>query len=173
MNAWLRAIVRLLRGDVRRRRPNPLLALYRWRWELALVGLVVGLVRLGQVTEWVVPVAVVSTVGAVVAFWPPAWRVVRNRCRAVLAEHRLRSAFHELGLTTWAGRAPAILWTSTRQGLRVHVVCPAGIGVTELADVREQLAAACWAADVLVQRHPRHANLVVLVVVTEVAAAGT
>lgn len=174
MNAWLRVIVRMLRGgDVRRRRANPVLAVYRWRWELMLLGVVGALVWLGHATQWVVPVGVVCTVAAVVALRPPAWRAVRDRCWVVVAQHRLRSAFHELGLATWAGRAPAIVWSSTRHGVRIHVVCPAGIGVNELIEVREQLASACGAADVLVERHPRHANLVVLVVVTEVAATGT
>lgn len=173
MNAWLRAMVLLLRGgEVRRRRPNPLLALYRWRWELALVGAVAGLVYLGHVAHWAVPVGIVSAAVVVVATWPPAYRAVRDRCWAVLAQHRLRTVFHELGLTTWAGRAPAIVWTSVRHGLRVHLICPAGIGAGELVDVREQLAAACWAADVIVERHPRHANMVVLVVVTRVVAGG-
>lgn len=174
MKAWLRALIRLLRGgEVRRRRANPLLALYRVRWELALLGMVAALVWLGHETHPTVPLAVVAMITAVVAFWPPAWRAVRDRCWIVVAQHRLRSAFYELGITTWAGRAPAIVWSSTRNGLRVHVLCPAGIGPAELADVTEQLAAACWAADVRVERHPRHANLVVLVVVTEVAASGT
>ncbi len=168
----LRVLVRLVRGgEVRRRRFNPLLALYRWRWEIALLG-VAGLVRLGQVTGWVVPVAAVSTVAAVVAAWPPAYRAVRDRCWAVVVQHRLRTVFHELGLTTWKGRAPAIVWTSVRHGVRVHLLCPAGIGVTDLADVREQLAAACFAADVLLERHPAHANVVVLVVVTRAVAGG-
>ncbi len=171
MNAWWRALARLVRGG-ERRGANPLLALYRWRWELALLALVVGLVWLGQETRAAVPLALVGTLAAVVAGWPPAWRAVRDRGRAVFVQHRLRSAFRELGLTTWAGRGPAIAWTSARHGLRVHLLCPAGIGVSELAEVREQLAAACWAADVLVERHPRHANLVVLVVVTQVAAGG-
>ena len=174
MNAWLRAMVRLLRGgQVRRRRPNPFLALYRWRWEILLLGVVAALVHLGQVTSWVLPVGVVSAAGAVLAVWPPAYRAVRDRCWAVVVQHRLRTVFHELGLTTWAGRAPAIVWTSVHHGVRVHLVCPAGIGAGELTDVREQLAAACWAADVLVERHPRHANVVVLVVVTRVVAGGT
>ena len=171
MNAWLRAMVRLLRGgEVRRRRPNPVLALYRWRWEVLLLGVVAALVYLGQVTSWVVPVGVVSAVGALLGAWPPAYRAVRDKCWAVVIQHRLRTVFHELGLTTWAGRAPAIVWTSARHGIRVHLVCPAGIGAGEMTDVREQLAAGCWAADVLVERHPLHANVVVLVVVTGVVA---
>ena len=101
MNAWLRAMVRLLRGgEVRRRRPNPVLALYRWRWEVLLLGVVAALVYLGQVTSWVVPVGVVSAVGALLGAWPPAYRAVRDKCWAVVIQHRLRTVFHELGLTT-------------------------------------------------------------------------
>jgi hypothetical protein len=198
MKPWLRAMLELLGGgEVRRRRANPLLALYRWRWEILLLGVVGVLAYLGHSTSWVVPVGVVTAVAAVLVAWPPAYRALRARCWAVVVQHRLRTVFHELGLTTWAGRAPAIVWTSVRTGardrgphldrtvapgfrglvppagIRVHLVCPAGIGAGELADVREQLAAACWAADVLVERDPRHANVVVLVVVTRVVADGT
>jgi hypothetical protein len=64
---------------------------------------------------------------------------------------------------------PAILWTAPRrEGLRVHVACPAGIGPAELAEAADTLAAACFASAVLVERHPKHANVVVLVVVTRV-----
>ena len=173
MNAWLRTIVRLMRGgEVRRRRPNPVLAAYRWRWELLLLGVVGALVYLGYVTHWAVPAGIAVTVAMVLAVWPSAWRAVRDRFWAVVVQHRLRTVFHELGLTTWSGRAPAIVWTSVRHGLRVHLLCPAGIGASELVEVREQIAGACFAGDVLVERDPRHANLVLLVVLDRVVAGG-
>ena len=84
--------------------------------------------------------------------------------RSVVVQHRLRSAFRELALTTWAGRTPAIVWSAPcPEGLRVHVLCPAGIAAGDLQEVREQLAAACFAADIRVERDPRHATVVVLV----------
>ena len=59
-----------------RRRRNPLLALYRWRYELALVGVVAALVYLGQVIHWAAPLALVLTGIVVVATWEPARRAV-------------------------------------------------------------------------------------------------
>lgn len=173
MSSWLRVVVRLMRGgEVRRRRPNPLLLLYRWRWEVLLVAGAAGLGYLGRITHWAVPLGVLATGALVAAVWPAAWGAVRDRCWSVIVQHRLRTAFYELGLTTWSGRAPAIVWTSVRRGLRVHLLCPAGIGASELAEVREQLAGSCFAADVLVERDPRYANVVVLVIVNRVPASG-
>ena len=65
--------------------------------------------------------------------------------------------------------SPASCWSAPcPEGLRVHVLCPAGIAAGDLQEVREQLAAACFAADVRVERDPRHATVVVLVIVTRV-----
>lgn len=150
-----------------RRRVNPLLAPYRWRYEVGLLAVVVALVQLGRAEHWAVPTIIVLCAVAVLATWPPARRAVTIRARSVIVQHRLRSAFHELALTTWAGRAPAIVWSSPcPEGLRVHVLCPAGISAGDLREAREPLAAACFAADVRVEPDPRYANVVVLVVVT-------
>jgi hypothetical protein len=153
----------------RRRRFNPLLALYRWRYELGLVALVAGLVQLGRTTHWVVPWAIVLVVGVGLAVWPRTRRMVGDRVRSVVVQHRLRTAFRELALTSWSGRAPAIIWAAPcPEGLRVHVACPAGVSAADLGAEREALAAACYAVDVRVERDPRHATVVVLVVVTRV-----
>jgi hypothetical protein len=155
--------------SARRRRANPLLALYRWRYEIGLLAVAVMFVQLGRTVHWALPAAIALCVVAVLIAWPPARRAVGDRMRSVAVQHRLRSAFRELALTTWAGRTPAIVWSSPcPEGLRVHVLCPAGTAADDLEEVREQLAAACFAADVRVERDPRHATVVVLVVVTRV-----
>ena len=65
--------------------------------------------------------------------------------------------------------APAIIWSAPcPEGLRVHLACPAGVSADDLVEEREALAAACYAADVRVERDPRHATVVVLVVVTRI-----
>jgi hypothetical protein len=151
----------------RRRRFNPLLALYRWRYEIGVIALVAGLVQLGRTTHWLLPWAIVLVVGLVLAAWPRTRRVVGDRVRSVVVQHRLRTAFRELSLTSWSGRAPAIVWSAPcPEGLRVHLACPAGISADDLREEREALAAACYAADVRVERDPRYATVVVLVVVT-------
>ena len=154
-----------------RRRRNPLLALYRWRYELALVGVVAALVYLGQVIHWAAPLALVLTGIVVVATWEPARRAVGDRCRSVVVQHRLRSAFRQLWLTTWDGRAPAILWTAPcPEGLRVHLFCPAGLSAGDFTvEVRKTLAAACDAREVRVESNPQHSAVVALVVVTRIS----
>ncbi len=164
----------ILRTDDRRRPPNPVLALYRWRYELALVGAIAGMIYLGHVTHWTAPLGVLIVIAIVLGVWPRARRVVEDRVRVVVVQHRLRSAFHELGLTTWVGRTPAILWTAPRrEGLRVHLLCPAGIAARQFTPrVRAALAAACDAPDVLVEPNPRHPALVVLVITRAPAPGG-
>ena len=174
-NSWLRALVRMLGGgDVRRPRPNPFVALYRWRWEVAAFVGVVALVRFGQDTHWSFPVAAALGVGALLAAWAPVRQHVADRCRSVVVQHRLRSAFHELCLTTWAGRTPAILWVAPRsEGLRVHLLVPAGVAARHFTpDVLETLAAACDAPEVWIETNERHPALVVLVVVTRIPTGG-
>ena len=174
MTPWMRTTVRMLYGgEVRRRRPNPVLALYRWRWEIALLGVIAALAWVGS-TNRALSLAVVLIGGAVLAVSPALRRAVGQRCRAVMVQHRLRSAFHELCLTTWAGRSPAILWTAPRHdGVHVHLLCPAGIAATHFsAEVRATLAAACDAVDVLAVPNPRHSALLVLVVVPHTPVGG-
>jgi hypothetical protein len=157
----------IVRTGGRRRHPNPVLAVYRWRYELLLVALVGCLVRLGQVVHWAAPVALALTVVVVVAAWEPARRAVADRARSVVVQHRLRSAFHELCLTTWGGRMPAILWTAqSPEGLRVRLLCPAGVAAQHFtAEALATLAAACDAPEVRVEANPKHPALVTLVVV--------
>jgi len=171
----MRMTVKLLSGgEVRRRRANPALAMYRWRYEVALLVVLAALVWLGWARSWADPLGVVLVAGAVLVIWPSARRSAAQRCRSVLVQHRLRSAFHELCLTTWLGRSPAILWTAPRRDvLRVHLLCPAGIAASHFTpDVLDTLAAACDVPEVRVEPNPRHSALLVLVVVTRVAAGG-
>ena len=153
----------------RRRRVSLLLAPYRWRYEIGLIALVAGLVQLGRTTHWILPWVIVLVVGGALAAWPRTRRMVGDRVRSVVVQHRLRTAFRELSLTSGSGRAPAIIWSAPcPEGLRVHLACPAGISADDLVEEREALAAACYAADVRVERDPRHATVVVLVVVTRI-----
>lgn len=169
---WALLLARLLgAGRVRRRRFNPALAAYRWRYEIALSGLSVGVAQLGATTHWAASLVIILVVAVALIWWPALRRWLRGRVWAVLVQHRLRSAFRGAALSTWAGRMPAILWTSPRPaGVRVLVSLPAGLESGDLRALRDVLAAACFASDVLVERHPRHANLVALYIVTRVPA---
>ena len=149
-----------------RRRFNPLPIPWRWRYE-ALVGLGVaaGLHGLAAAigTVAAVGVATAATVGCVV--WPPARRFLGGRIRSVVVAHRLRVGMVEASILSWRGRLPMILRASpTPRGVRVVLWCPAGVDVKAFNAGRELLAAACWAADVYVDRHRRWAQLVVVIV---------
>lgn len=163
----LRTIARLLGHRGLERRANPLLAAYRWRYELATLALLVAGVQLGRETHWLLPVGIVLVPVLVAAAWPPFRAALRSRYWSIVIQHRLRTAFREAGVTTWAGRVPAILWATPRPaGVRVLVSCPGGVSVQDLEALRPVMAAACFAVDVFVERHPRYANLVTLFVVT-------
>jgi hypothetical protein len=158
-----------------RRRPNPFVWIYRWRYELGLVAVLVVVVVLGRRHGWEVPLAVVAVLSALLTVWPAARRVAMDRVRSVVIQHRLRSAFAELLLVTWAGRTPAILWTAHRRDvLRVRLLLPAGITASHFTpEALEALATACDVPEIRFEPIPRHTAVVVLVVVLRVAAAGS
>jgi hypothetical protein len=157
-----------------RRRANPFVQIYHWRYELGLLAVLVVVVVLGRRHGWVVHLAVVAVL-ALLMVWPAARRVATDRIRSVMIQHRLRSAFSELCLVTWAGRGPAIFWTAHgRDVLRVHLLLPAGIAAPQFTfEVLEALAAACDVPVIEVEPNPRHTAVVVLVVVLRVAPAGS
>lgn len=150
------------------KRPNPLLWLYHWRYEILAVTLlpyvlVTVVLALGLV--W-------SLIALVVAFnwvfyWRAARRHVRGRLRAIVVQHRLRTAFASARICTVDGRRPAILWTRPIDGdIVVSLFCPAGIGFDQIHAGRATLAAACFATEVYVDRHPKYAALITLTVCT-------
>ncbi|KDN22837.1 hypothetical protein [Amycolatopsis rifamycinica] len=150
------------------KRPNPLLRLYHWRYEIFAVTLlpyaVISLVR------WLGPIW--SVVALVVAFnwifyWRAARRHLRGRLRAIVVQHRLRSAFAGARICTVDGRRPAILWTRPVDGdVVVSLFCPAGIGFEQIHSRRDLLADACFAAEIYVDRHPKYGALVTLTICT-------
>ena len=147
-------------------RPNPLLVLWRWRWEL---GLVAAVAALGYYVAADVLLPAAAVVVALCAAVPVLRRLVRGRFWCVATQHRLRTGLHESDVRSWSGRTPAIVWTSaTAVGERVWLVCPAGVDVARVAAAREELAAACWATDVAVDRHARYASVALVEVVRRV-----
>jgi len=152
----------------RRRKPNLLLVIWRWRYELALgLGVPYGL---GVLADNMYPIAAVGlalAVGVGCGWWPPGRRVVAEGMRVVLVQHRLRVGMVQANIVSWSGRLPAILLSGPRpRGVRVLLWCPAGVDVHAFHANRSLLAAACWAADVEIARHPTRSQLVVLLVVT-------
>lgn len=155
------------------KRANPFVGIYRWRYELGLLGVLIALVALGRDIGWIVPLAVVAAVTVLLAIWPGARRFATDRVMSVVVQHRLRSAFSELCLVTWAGRAPAILWAAHRRHvLRVHLLLPAGIAASQFTpEVLEAMAAACDVPRIGIEPNARHTAVVVLVIVLRDPAA--
>jgi hypothetical protein len=150
-------------------RANPVLAVYRWRYELSAALLVpLALVELGRAIGpgWLV--VLLAGLASTVWYWPAARRFAAARVRSVIVQHRLRTAFARARVCTLEGRLPAILWATPRdRRIRVVLACPAGVGVDRILAQRELLAAACFATGVDVARHPRFAHLVELTVRTD------
>jgi hypothetical protein len=143
----------------RRRRwvRNVVAAPWRWRWEL---GVPAGLEVLAETTHPLVACGVVAA-GAVgvLAAGPRRW--MTSRAWGVLLQHRLRVGMSECDLTTWSGRLPAIVATRVvDRGVVMTVWTPPGLGVHDFRAAASNLAVACWAAEVEVDRHPRFAQLV-------------
>jgi hypothetical protein len=145
------------------RRPGPLLLLWHWRWELVLVALAVALTQLVR-PEVLLP-ALGVTVAACAAV-PVLRRLAAARFWCVATQHLLRAGLRESDVRSWSGRMPAIVWTSARpHGERVLLACPPGVDVARIAAAHGELAAACWAVDVVVRPHRRYATLAVVEVV--------
>jgi hypothetical protein len=156
----------------RRRRPHVLVVLLltvaRWRRELALVGGSVWSLQALAATTHPVAAGAMALVGLVAAFvWEPGRRVLAERATAVAMEHRLRVGMSEAGIVTWSGRLPALLAARpVTRGVRILVWCPAGVDAIAFLANRELLAAACWAVDIEVRRHPKRVHLLHVLVVT-------
>jgi hypothetical protein len=159
-----RELIDLARAVARPRRANPLLALYHWRWELGAAALVpTALIALDRAVGPLWSLVVVFCLVSAVIHWPAAGRYAKARLRAVLIQHRLRTAFTHARICTLDGRRPAILWTIPRaDAVTVWLFCPAGLDPNLLRSHREVLAAACFATGVRVDRHERWAHLVAL-----------
>ncbi|GAA3126878.1 hypothetical protein GCM10010466_17150 [Planomonospora alba] len=151
-----------------RRAPLPV-RLWRWRTEIVLsivtgaaVALVAASLRAG---EWWPFLALTSTV------WFPAatrtgrgWTIARLRCLA--SRHRIHRVCMETPLHTRSGRLPLVMRiTPTAAGERAVIMIRAGICAADFRAHAEEIAAACLARRVVVTRHPRWANLVVLEIV--------
>jgi hypothetical protein len=153
----------LVRELGRSRRPGPLLVLWRWRWELAIVAAVVTLAYVVR-PEVLFPAAAVAL--ALTAAVPALRHLARDRFWCIATQHRLRAGLRESDVRSWSGRMPGVVWTSARpHGERVVLACPAGVDVARVAAARGELASACWAVEVLVNPHQKYANLAVVEVV--------
>lgn len=150
-----------------RRHRNPFLALWRWRRELLVAGTAVwALSSLAEATSTIVAAGAAVLVLGVLSGFPRSRRFLRDRVQVARTEHRLRAGMVQAQVLSWSGWLPGIVWSSRRpRGVRITLWCPAGVDVHSFEATRTLLAAACWATDVEVARHPHWAQVVVLLVV--------
>ena len=147
-------------------RANPVVAAYRWRYELAAVaGLIAAWATLGLIGCAVLAAIVAASIGAA-ACWPTGRLVLRTRFWCIATPHRVRVGCGQAWIHSRNGKIPAVLLTrSLPFGERVYLWCRAGTSAYDFSSARELLAAACWAQDIHATRHPRYSHLVVLDVI--------
>lgn len=146
---------------------NPVVAAWRWRYELGLLGALVAVwAALGLLDDVLLVANVVGLLGALAAIFPVVRRYLAARAWCVITPHRVRVGCVQAWIHSRYGKIPVILLT-TRQpfGERVYLWCRAGTMASDFVEARELLAAACWADDVWVWRGERHAQLVCLDVI--------
>lgn len=136
---------------VGRRRPNPFVVAYRWRYEAGLGAV--------AVTGWAeLPPAPALTatgllaVGTAAAAAHRGSRAVLIRAvQHVLVQHRVRTGCLQAGLANRDGDLPRIMHTRTRGDVATLMVwLPAGLGPEDVAAEAARLAAACGAQRVQV-----------------------
>lgn len=135
-------------------RPNPLVALWRWRYETVLLaGVPTGVVfaiRSGYLI-WLLGTG--AFLVAAMATWPAVRSVVWAMFWVVVTPHRIRRGCAEALIVNRRGKLPAVLWTRAEPfGERVWLWCRAGMTPGDFEASRRLLALACWADDVRVAR---------------------
>lgn len=148
-------------------RPNLLVLIWRWRYELGLLAslppvIILLMTRVG----WVWTLAGVSVVAATLANWLDArsWLLAHARC--VLTAHRVRTGCAQAWIHSRYGKLPIILLTSPKPfGERVHLWCRAGTSLEDFESARGILRSACWARDVHISANARYAHIVILDVI--------
>jgi hypothetical protein len=154
-----------------RRRPQPLIIIARWWYELAAVALL-GAASWSAVGLLGGPGAVALGLGVGAAVATAAVRIepVRDAlfvaAQRAIVPHRLRLGFVRGGVITRNGRLPAIVRSRCRlDQARFWVRLPSGLLVEDLAAAGRVLAVSCGATDVAVFRDgPRQDRAIVVVV---------
>jgi hypothetical protein len=133
---------------------------WRWRTELTILGLVAaGLWKLSHLIPlaWAGVLVGLVLVAAGVLPW------TRRRFWCVLTRHRIQRLCWEARLHTRSGRLPLILWTRpTKVGVRLYLLCRAGICAEDFDAHRGELRAACYARDARVTRNTTWSQLVTI-----------
>jgi len=152
-------------------RPNPIVLLWRWRYEVALAALIglptAALVQaVGAAAAVTLAAAVALTGGIALSLSPALRRFARARAWCVITPHRVRAGCAQARIHSRQGRLPFVLLTSAAPyGERVLLWCRAGTSIEDFRSARPILTAACWAAEIQVTSSRRHSQLVILDVI--------
>lgn len=147
-------------------RANPAIVAWRWRYELlGAASLAAAWTALGIRTAVAVNIGLTALL-AVTVTSQAGRQFLGARAWCIVTPHRVRAGCAHAWIHSRDGKIPAVVHTRHYPfGERVYLWCWAGICAEDLFLSRELLAAACWAEDVRVSRHPRYAHVVALDVI--------
>lgn len=137
---------------------------WRWRWELIFLALMIATFVALINTGGLAPIFAGLTMAAaavVILTVPFTRRFATTRIMCVLIRHRLRVCMSEMRTLNYSGYLPLILHIhGTPVGLVAWIWMRPGLSITDFDSRTEHLAAACWAREVRLQRSRRIAALV-------------
>jgi len=145
-----------------------LFCLWRWRWELFISLLFLGIygkLLEHNLTEPQALAVMAAPIVIVVAIpWSRSFLVARLWC--ILTRHRVRNCLVQMRVLNWDARLPLILLVRpTNVGECVWLWMRPGLSLVELDNRTEHIAAACYAREARLQRSRRWATLIRLDVV--------
>ena len=113
--------------------PNPIVAAWRWRYEIALVTGLSAVLAAAIISFGVVPTIVAATVITLTTlFWPTARQFAVDRAWCIITPHRVRVGCAQGLIYSSRGKIPVILRTSHQAfGERVLLWCRACTSVDE------------------------------------------
>lgn len=162
-----RLLAGLERGLTSVPRPNPLVIIWRWRYELALlIGLPAGLISLTRAVGLRWTLIEIGLLAGILHAWPQLrWRI-KAHATCVVTAHRLRTGCAQAWIHTRKGKLPILLLTRpTAFGEQAHLWCRAGTCIEDFEFARDILRAACWAHDVHIARSSRYSHIVIVDVI--------
>jgi hypothetical protein len=145
-------------------RPNLLVVLWRWRYEVGLlVSLPTVIAVLISQLGWTWCLAALGLIGVTLAVSRKArsWLLAYARC--VITAHRVRTGCAQAWIQSRYGKLPIILLTIPMPyGERVYIWCRAGTCLEDFEASRDILRSACWAQDIEVTCSTRYSHVVIL-----------
>lgn len=148
-------------------RPNPLVIMWRWRYELGLVtGMPAAVIILVRAAGIAWAVVILAALVHMIVLWPEARRLLVAKAWCVITAHRVRTGCAQAWIHSRNGKIPVVLMTRSQPyGQSVRLWCRAGTIAEDFVEARSRLAAACWARAVVVTPDERFAHLVTLHVI--------